>query len=158
VVFPGLVKHRDWGLLALRVAVGIVFIVHGWPKLANAESMSGMFGGPNPISTALVAMQGLVETLGGIALILGLWAQLVAVAFALIMLAAITLKNTVFPTGFASPTTTGWEFDFVLLAANVAILLVGPGRFGLVNVPIPRARERAADEGAPRAGESETTG
>jgi len=131
VVFPGLAIHRDWGLLALRVAVGIVFVVHGWPKLANAEGMAQAFGQPNPLLTAFFALQGVVEVIGGIAMLLGLGVQVAALAFSVIMLGAIGLKNTMWATPFASSTSTGWEFDFVLLAINLALLVLGPGRFAL---------------------------
>ena len=56
-------------------------------------------------------------------------------AFVVIMIGAIGVKNTMMPTGFSSGTATGWEFDFALLAANFAILLVGPGSFAF---PRPR--------------------
>lgn len=102
--------------------------------------MAQAFGQSNPLLTAFFAVQGLAEAAGGVAMILGLWTQVVAIAFSAIMLGAITLKNTMWPTGFTSPTTTGWEFDFVLLAINLALLVLGPGRFAL-NLPLPRARE-----------------
>ncbi|MGH2435957.1 MAG: DoxX family membrane protein [bacterium] len=30
-------RARDWALLALRLAIGITFIIHGYPKLERAE-------------------------------------------------------------------------------------------------------------------------
>jgi len=33
-----------WGLLVLRVAAGIIFIVHGWPKLNPNSPMKGPSG------------------------------------------------------------------------------------------------------------------
>jgi uncharacterized membrane protein YphA (DoxX/SURF4 family) len=47
------------------------------------------------------------------------------------MVGAIVLKNTQWKTGFMAQQTTGWEFDFVLLAANLLMFLTGPGRLAL---------------------------
>jgi hypothetical protein len=33
-----------------------------------------------------------------------------------------------FSVPFMASNTTGWEFDFLILAGNVALLLVGPGK------------------------------
>jgi dipeptide/tripeptide permease len=51
----------------------------------------------------------------------------VAIAFALIMIGAILLKNTQWKTGFASQQTTGWEFDLLILAGVALLFLAGPG-------------------------------
>jgi uncharacterized membrane protein YphA (DoxX/SURF4 family) len=37
MIFPELAEQSEWGLLALRVAVGAIFIVHGWPKITGPE-------------------------------------------------------------------------------------------------------------------------
>src|SRR5262245_50632407 len=116
VLFPKLTAYSDWGLLALRIAIGIIFIAHGWPKITG------------PAFMPFFPVQGVFEVLGGVAIILGVFAQLVNVGFIVIMLGAIFVKNTTFPTPFMASNTTGWEFDFLILMANVALLLVGPGR------------------------------
>ena len=35
--------HKDWALLILRVALGAVFIVHGYDKLANLVATQQFF-------------------------------------------------------------------------------------------------------------------
>jgi uncharacterized membrane protein YphA (DoxX/SURF4 family) len=42
----------DWGLLILRVALGIVMIAHGWPKL----NPNGPMGGPGGLAGFLKQM------------------------------------------------------------------------------------------------------
>jgi putative oxidoreductase len=118
VLFPKLTAYSDWGLLALRIAIAIIFIAHGWPKMMN----------PPPPSMAFFPIQGAFEVLGGAALLLGILAQLLNVGFIVIMLGAIYLKITMFSVPFMASNTTGWEFDFLILAANIALLLVGPGK------------------------------
>ncbi len=127
---PG--TYVDWGLLAVRAAVGIIFVVHGWPKITGARGMAEAMGRPGTTSVAFITVQGLVEAGGGILLILGLWTQLVNVLFAIIMVGAIYLKLTTWKTGFMAQQTTGWEFDFVLLAANLALLTLGPGAIAVL--------------------------
>ncbi len=126
-------NYADWGVFALRVAVGIIFIVHGWPKATNARAMTQAMGRSDTGSVVFFTAQGVVEVLGGILLIFGIWTQLVNVLFAVIMLGAIGLKNSMMKTGFMAQQTTGWEFDFVLLAANILLLVTGPGAIAVLS-------------------------
>jgi putative oxidoreductase len=127
--------QAEWGLLALRLAIGAIFIVHGWPKVTGARGMAAAMGGgeAKPVMVGGFTLQGIVEVGGGILMILGVLTQLVAVAFAIIMIGAIFLKNTRMKTGFMSQQTTGWEFDLVLLAGNILLFLTGPGEIAIQN-------------------------
>jgi putative oxidoreductase len=133
MVFEGLAEYAEWGFLALRIAVGVIFIVHGWPKITGARRMAAAMGGgeAKPVMVGMFTVQGVVEAGGGILMILGVLTQLVALAFIIIMIGAIALKNSMMKTGFSSQQTTGWEFDFVLLAANILLFLVGPGEIAI---------------------------
>lgn len=133
MVFEGLAEHAEWGLLALRIAVGVIFIVHGWPKITGGRGMAAAMGGgeAKPVMVGVFTIQGVVEAGGGVLMIIGVLTQLVAIAFAVIMIGAIALKITMFKTGFSSQQTTGWEFDFVLLAANVLLFFTGPGEIAI---------------------------
>jgi putative oxidoreductase len=130
-----LAEHSEWGFLALRIAVGVIFIVHGWPKITGARGMAAMMSGgeAKPALVVLFTVQGLVEAGGGVLLILGVLTQLVAIAFMIIMVGAIALKVGKLKTGFMATQTTGWEFDFVLLAANLLLFFTGPGRLAIQN-------------------------
>lgn len=130
-----LADQAEWGLLALRIAIGGIFIVHGWPKITGARGMAAAMGGgeAKPVMVGIFTIQSIVEAVGGVMLILGVLTQLVALAFAIIMIGAILLKNTQWKTGFMSQQTTGWEFDLVLLAANILLFLTGPGELAIQN-------------------------
>lgn len=84
MIFPGQAAYADWGLLALRVAVGFIFIVHGWPKLTGARGMAQAFGQASGGLITLLTVLGAVEVLCGVAMILGIGVQVVAIAFAVI--------------------------------------------------------------------------
>jgi putative oxidoreductase len=133
MLFPELTSLADWGFLGLRIAVGIIFVVHGWPKITGAPAMAAAFGREGDrLTIAWMTGQGLVEAIGGVALILGVLTQLVALAFMIIMIGAIGLKLTLWRTGFMAQQTTGWEFDFVLLFASLLLFLAGPGQLALM--------------------------
>jgi putative oxidoreductase len=136
MLVPALTDHAGWGLLALRAAVGIIFIVHGWPKLTQARTTGAGFAqtiGQSPsVGYAWMLAQGVVEVAGGVLLIAGILTQLVAAAFIVIMLGAIFFKVRIWKTGFMAQQTTGWEFDLVLLAASFLLLLVGPGAIAVM--------------------------
>jgi uncharacterized membrane protein YphA (DoxX/SURF4 family) len=81
-----------WGVLPLRIVVGLVFVVHGAQKLfgfglAGTAGFLGSLGIPLPTvaAAALIA----VELLGGLALLLGAGTRIVAAALAADMLVAI---------------------------------------------------------------------
>ncbi|SFT70525.1 putative oxidoreductase [Actinopolyspora lacussalsi subsp. righensis] len=108
---------RDLALLLGRVVLGIVFIVHGLQKLTQwgisgtAESFAGM-GIPAPGLSAWFAA--LVETLGGIALILGVALPLAGVLLAAVMLGALFFVHL--SQGFS-----GYEYVLVLAAAALTL-------------------------------------
>ena len=102
-----------WGLWFLQFAVGVIFIYHGWPKLKNTKKFFGIGG----------AFHGLVEVLAALALIFSIYVREAALVLAVIMLGAIYMKKFKWKIPFASQSTTGWEFDLILLAACVFLLV-----------------------------------
>ncbi len=116
--------------LILRVVIGALFMAHGYPKLfKNFSGTAGWFDsiGLRPGKFwALVA--GVVEFFGGLALILGVWVQIVGVLLAFQMLVAMVKVKW----GKVSLTGEGgWELDLVYLAAALAIAMMGPGIYTL---------------------------
>jgi len=106
--------------------VGIVFLAHGWQKLFGFgfHGVAGMFGGmgiPLPAVSAVVVT--LVEFLGGAALIIGLltrWAAALNGFDMVVAILVVHLKN-----GFLKP--GGFEHPLVMLAACIALVMLGPG-------------------------------
>ena len=130
---------RSWGLTILRVAVGIVFLAHGWQKvftfgIHGVQGMLAHMGFPYPAFFAPVSMG--VEFLGGIALILGLLTLWAAILLAINM--AVAIMKVHLPHGFFLP--GGYEFAFTLFAANVALALAGPGAAALDSVLFRKRR------------------
>lgn len=116
-----LTLYSDWGLLTLRLAVGAVFFVHGKSKWAMWKP------GAQGNMKGMMKLLSVVEPLSALALITGVWMPVGAAALSLVMLGALYFKIKVWKMPFTTQSATGWEFDLVLLAANLALLTTGPG-------------------------------
>lgn len=114
---------QDLGLLALRIVLGVVFLYHGLPKLKMSAEMAKAMGKP----TSFVILLGLVESISGLALIIGFLTQIAALLLGIVMLGAIYHKIKLWKVPFVAMDKAGWEFDLVLLAIAIALLLLGAG-------------------------------
>ncbi|MDO8618182.1 MAG: DoxX family protein [Candidatus Uhrbacteria bacterium] len=118
----------SWGLLALRIAIGVIFIQHGWGKLfgdaPGMEVFTGMVGRIGFFAPALFAYAAaLSEFVGGIAVLLGIWTRWFSALIGIVMFVAfVFVKKFAFPAGDA---------DFALLAIAITLTLTGPGMFSL---------------------------
>ena len=118
-----LIGPEDIGLLLLRLAIGVIFIYHGWPKIKNSKQMQiGLPGGAKS-----VLLLGLVEFLSGFGLIFGVYVEVAAILLSLVMAGAIYKKIVSWRVPFSAHDKMGWEFDLILLAANLTIFLAGSG-------------------------------
>jgi putative oxidoreductase len=120
-------RQLSVGLLLLRIAVGIIFVLHGQQKLFGM----GFGGVTDAFSHMGVPMAGimgpfvaLLEFFGGIALILGLLTRLVSLGFAIDMLVAILLVQL--KNGFSH-----YELEFLLCVSSAALLFMGGGEFAI---------------------------
>ena len=120
----------DLALLLVRVALGVVFVMHGWQKLttighAGFAGMLASMGVPFPAAFAAIVLA--VELGGGLAILAGLLARPAGLLLAVNMLVAgslVHLKN-----GFFLP--NGFEFTFVLMLLSLAITAAGAGAYSL---------------------------
>ncbi|PIR69783.1 MAG: oxidoreductase [Candidatus Niyogibacteria bacterium CG10_big_fil_rev_8_21_14_0_10_46_36] len=129
-VFPQLFDFWFVVPFLLRVLLGVIFIVHGYPKLfKNFQGTKDFFQslGLRP-AAAWVIFIGALEFFGGIFLIVGLFVQLIALLMAINMFFAIALVAR--KKGFAN----GWEFELTLLVISLALFIMGAGIFA-IDVP-----------------------
>jgi uncharacterized membrane protein YphA (DoxX/SURF4 family) len=117
-------KNQDLGLLILRLAVGVIFIAHGWAKFSGMEDTIAFFAqlGMPALFAYVVAA---IELVAGIALVVGIYTDLAALLIAGIMTVALVyVKMVTFKLGLLG----GYELDLILLAAALTIMFVGPGK------------------------------
>jgi putative oxidoreductase len=125
----------EWGLLILRVIVGLLFAGHAMQKLA------GWFGGYGISGTGgyfesigikpgrlMASLAGLGELIGGLLFAVGLLTPLAAVLIAGTMLVAIV---KVHGQNGLWVTQNGYEYNLVLMVIAIAVGLTGPGDFSL---------------------------
>jgi putative oxidoreductase len=120
-------RQLSAGLAMLRIAVGIIFMLHGKQKLFGMgfAGVSGAFSHMGvPLPGIMGPFVGLLEFFGGIALILGLLTRLFALGFAIDMLVAWLLVLR--PNGFSH-----YELEFLLCASSVALVFMGGGEFSI---------------------------
>ncbi len=121
-----------YGILLLRIAVGMTMAGHGLQKLL------GWFDGPGPKGTeqmfrklgfpaaAGMAILAAAAETGGLLFAVGLVTPLAALGIAIVMLNAIGTVH--WKNGFWN-SAGGYEFPLVILACAVAVATTGPGRF-----------------------------
>jgi len=125
--FANLHQLSDWGLLTLRVGVGMSFWVHGTAKRAMWKMAPSPQMPAGLLST--LRLLSIVEPLGAVAAFAGFLMQTAAAGFVIIMLGAIQLKAVQMHRKFG--VDGGWELDFVLLTAALALVFQGAGAISL---------------------------
>src|ERR1700724_4715675 len=95
-MLPQLTRFGDFGLLALRLMVAVVFVNSGWSHAAKAEERSKSIG----MSKGFTVFLGVAELAGGLGLAFGVLTQLAALGLIVVMLGAIYKKIFVWHTGF----------------------------------------------------------
>jgi putative oxidoreductase len=119
-----LAYNPDAAALVGRIALGALFLAHGIPKMKDLRKpMAFVVGTGWPGGAAFAVLFSLLEFFGGIALILGLLTQVVAVLFVLEMVATTIFAKTKLQKKFA----LGYELDVAYAAFALVIALLGPG-------------------------------
>jgi putative oxidoreductase len=119
-------SNQSWAITVLRVVVGAVFLAHGIQKffMFGLHGVAGMFGSIGvPLPAVTSAIVAVVELVGGAALILGFLTRWAAALNGFDMLVAVLLVHL--KNGFFNP--MGVEFPLTLLAACIALVMLGPG-------------------------------
>jgi putative oxidoreductase len=136
--------------LALRAILGFGFLYHGLPKLGDGHAgfvvMLASLGIPAPEIMAWVV--GVVEVVGGLALLAGMYLNPVSAVLGVELLVALykvnftqgfDFVNLVDPAGpqFGMP---GYEPVLLYIAGLVSLVLSGPGKYTLADVLNRRGR------------------
>jgi len=129
---------RPLGLLVLRLALGLIFIYHGYPKLfGNPRHFAEIFaqlGFANGTSYAI----GALELFGGALLVAGFFTRPMALLFTAEMAVAIWKVHS--KKGYL--VVNEYEFALVVGAAALALATTGPGGISLDELLIPPKKVR----------------
>lgn len=124
-----------YGILLLRVVLGALFLAHVWLKIfvfkpAGTAGFFQSLGLPGWLAYVTIA----AELLGGLALIVGFWPRLAALALVPIMLGTIFTVHGKAGFFFDRP-NGGWEYPAFWSASLVVLALLGDGPLALVATP-----------------------
>jgi len=114
-----MLTNRGLGSLIIRIALGLIFFIHGMNKFQRGLDNTAEFFESLGIPGFMGYVVAVVELVGGVLLILGLGTRLIGAVFTLIMIVAtftVTLEK-----GFAG----GYEFEVALAAMSLYLVICG---------------------------------
>jgi putative oxidoreductase len=123
----------DVGILILRISVGIVMVAHGLPKIFwKRELFNKKWKKEYGFPLGSVILTGIVQVVGGLAIIVGIFTQLSSLILALNMLVATYISIWKHNEPFLStPEGKGWDVNFLLVGALITLVLLGGGTWSL---------------------------
>jgi putative oxidoreductase len=135
-------SERDYGALILRLALGTMFVAHALLKyfvftLPGTVAFFESLGLPGFFAHLTI----LAELVGGVLLILGIYARVVALVLVPVLLGA-TWAHIGNGWLFTNP-KGGWEYPAFLTVAAVVQALIGDGAFAFKPTPALRQLKTA---------------
>jgi len=131
MILTWLSNYRDLGLLFLRTGIGIMMILHGWPKLAGGlpawEKLGQAMGhvGINFIPGFWGFSCAMVETIGGVLLVIGFCFRPVTILFTLnFIVATVLLYKT-------SGVFLDWSRPAEMLILFFSLIFIGAGKYSV---------------------------
>ncbi len=130
-VLDSLGKYRNTGLFILRVGLGIMMIVHGFPKLAGGPAgWEGLGGSMKVVGVNFLPMfwgfmAAIAEGVGGLFLILGIFFRPVNILLVITMIIA-TLVHLGKGDG-----VSGASHAIELAIVFFSLIFIGPGRYSI---------------------------
>ncbi|TXK45765.1 DoxX family protein [Pontibacter qinzhouensis] len=136
-------NHTDTGLLLLRLGIGFMFILHGWPKMAGGPDMWEQIGknmeliGIGFLPTFWGFMASAAETIGGAFLMLGLLHRPTCILLAITMVIA-TIRHIAAGDGFG-----GYSHALEAAILFSSLYFIGPGKYSLDETILPTRKDRS---------------
>ncbi|WP_316846538.1 DoxX family protein [Pedobacter psychrodurus] len=130
-ILDNLGKYRNTGLLLLRIGLGVMFIIHGFPKLAGGPSgWTGLGGSMKVIGINFLPifwgfMAAATETFGGFLLIVGLFFRpaLILLIFTMVIAALVHFGK--------GDGLGGASHAIELGIAFFGLIFIGPGKYSV---------------------------
>jgi putative oxidoreductase len=122
-------KFQNFSLLVLRFVIAAIFLFAAYAKLAF---WSAAPPGISPVMLNLIKFLSIVEPLGAIALILGIFTRLAATGLGMIMIGAIVILYFTMVVGFfTQPQAIGLDYNFLIFAGCLILMAFGAGKISI---------------------------
>lgn len=130
-ILDNLGKYRNTGLLLIRIGLGVMFIIHGFPKLAGGpDGWTGLGGSMKVIGINFLPvfwgfMAAVSETFGGFLLIVGLFFRpaLILLIFTMIIAALVHFGK--------GDGLDGASHAIELAIVFFGLIFIGPGKYSV---------------------------
>jgi len=120
-----------YAALLLRLTLGGLFLVHAGLKIfVFTPAGTAQFFSSIGLPAALAYVTILWEVAGGLALLLGIWTRLAALAMVPVMIGTIVTVHGANGFFFSNP-NGGWEYPAFWTIALIALSLIGDGALAL---------------------------
>lgn len=116
-------------ILISRIFLSILFILAGWGKLTGLEGTSQFFGSlglPVPYATAILV--GLVEFLGGLAIVIGFQTRFAALIVALFTIGATLVAHMDFSQGMNAMMA---QKNLAIAGGLLLLAVIGAGAYSV---------------------------
>lgn len=105
--------------------IGITFLAHRVPSLADFGMVQGFVGNNLGLPPEVAIIVATLEIGGAIAMFVGILTRITAVLYIILML------STTFVVKMSRGFVGGFEVDLLLLVMAVSLLITGPGRISI---------------------------
>ncbi|MEO6848749.1 MAG: DoxX family protein [Chthoniobacterales bacterium] len=132
MILTSLSKYRDFGLLLLRIGIGGLMIMYGWPKIVGGADMWKHIGegmqhfGIHFLPTFWGFMCAITETLGGALIVLGF---LFRPATILLTINMIVASVVLYHMNNGQLLKSGQPIELAILFAS--LIFIGAGKFSV---------------------------
>ena len=117
-------------LLGLRLVLGLIFLVHGYPKLVHPTDGMREFFVSHGLPAYFLGVSGILECFGALLLFVGLFARPAALLLAAEMAVAIWKVHS----AQGIMVVKNYEFPLAVAAGCFVLATIGAGLFSLDNV------------------------
>ncbi len=116
---------QNFALLALRLTVAAIFLFAAYAKLSLWSAPPAKMGVTMLETLRIVSI---IEPLGALALVFGLFTRYAAAALAAVMVGAIYILHFTMNVGFFTmPQKIGLDYNFLILSSCLALMAYGAG-------------------------------
>lgn len=126
------------GLFVLRLALALIFVYHGFPKLAHPDPGMRDFFVQHGLPAYFVSVAGILECFGALLLFLGLFTRPMALLLAGEMAVAIWKVHS----SLGPLVVKGYEFPLIVAAACFVLVTTGAGAASIDHLLFGEASRR----------------